>query len=141
MTKIKNDYQLAASKNWLKKFEEALDSAKRNSKDVPPRIRQAQVDGIRSQIQDLVSEIEEYETIKAMPPERMKVESLEALPEALIQLRIARDLTQADLAAKLGIKPQQIQKWEASCYERAAYASILKVAKALGIQMEGLVTD
>ena len=138
MTKIKNDYQLAASKTWLREFEEALKEAEQDS-ELTPRLRDAHVDSIQSQMRDLESEIEEYERIKDTPPQEMSIGSLEELPESLVRLRIAKDMTQADLASKLGIKQQQIQKWEASSYERAAYATVLKVAKALGVEIEGRV--
>ena len=137
MTRIRNDYQLAATRKWLVQFEEELKRAKRDSKNLHPRLRTAQVEGIRSQIKDLKSEIDEYEALRDTPPRDVVIVSLEDLPEALIRVRIARRLTQEQLADKLGVKPQQVQKWEAGAYQRASYASILKVAKVLGIDMEG----
>ena len=137
MVNIKNDYQLAASKTWLKEFKKALEEARWDSRDLAPRLRQAQVEGIQSQIKDLEAEIQEYESLKKTAPENVMINSLEELPEALVRVRIARHLTQDQLAEKLGVKPQQVQKWEASTYQRASYASILKVANALGIKMKG----
>ncbi|MBM4258372.1 MAG: helix-turn-helix transcriptional regulator [Deltaproteobacteria bacterium] len=40
--------------------------------------------------------------------------SLEELPKTLIQARIAGGLSQEDLATTLGLKPQQIQRYEAT---------------------------
>ncbi len=42
----------------IAEFDQALVLAKRDSKGLHPRLRQAQVDGIRSQIADLKSEVE-----------------------------------------------------------------------------------
>lgn len=137
MVNIKNDYQLAASKTWLKEFKKALEKARRNSRDLAPRLRQAQVEGIQSQIKDLEVEIQDYESLKKTAPENVMINSLEELPEALVRVRIARHLTQDQLAEKLGIRPQQVQKWEASTYQHASYASILKAANTLGIKMKG----
>ena len=137
MIKIKNDFQLAASRKWLAKFEKALEDAKHDSRDLHPRLHQDQVKGIRSQVKDLKREIGEYESLRSTQPGEVIVESLEDLPDALIRVRIARHLTQEHLAEKLVIRPQQVQKWEAGAYQRASYASILKVARALGIEMEG----
>ena len=138
MTKIKNDYQLAATRKWLMQFEEELKRAKQDSKNLAPRLRRAQIEGIRSQIKDLESEIDEYEAIRNTRPRGVVVDSLGDLPDALIRMRIARHLTQDQLAAKLGVKPQQVQKWEAGAYQRASYASVLKVARVLGIEMESV---
>ncbi len=137
MIKIKNNFQLAASRKWLAQFEKSLEGAKQNSRNIHPRIHQAQVDGILSQINDLKREIDEYESLRDAQPGEVIVESLEDLPDALIRVRIARHFTQELLAEKLGVRPQQVQKWEAGAYQRASYASILKVARALGIEMEG----
>lgn len=137
MTRIKNDLQLAATKKWIAEFDQALVLAKRDSKGLHPRLRQAHVDGIRSQIADLKSEVEEYEAIRSKDPGGIAVESLEELPEALVRVRIARHLTQEQLAARIGVTPQQVQKWEASAYRSAKYSTVLKVASALKIEMAG----
>ncbi len=57
-----------------------------------------------------------------MVPKTLKLDSLDALPKVLIQGRIAAGLTQEDLAARLGLKPQQIQRYEASDYHIASFA-------------------
>jgi ribosome-binding protein aMBF1 (putative translation factor) len=131
MTKIKNARQLAASKAWLAEFQESLKDARENPKDLHPRLRKAELDGIRSQIEELESEIQEYQELQEKTPEQVVLASLEDLPEAMVRMRIVRGLTQEQLAEKLGIKPQQVQKWEAGAYSRATYSRLLQVAKAL----------
>ena len=64
MIKIKNDRQLAATKKWRASFQEALAKARQNSRNLHPRLHQAQVDGIRSQIKDLDTEIAEYQALR-----------------------------------------------------------------------------
>jgi len=46
------------------------------------------------------------------------------LPKALVQARIARGLTQKDLADRLGMDEQKIQDYEATDYQRARLARI-----------------
>jgi hypothetical protein len=36
---------------------------------------------------------------------------------------------------RLGVKPQQVQRYEATEYESASFARILKVVQALGLRM------
>lgn len=57
--------------------------------------------------------------------------SLEALSTRLIEIRIASHLTQTDFAGKLGLKPQQIKRYEASRYIGASLARLTDVANAL----------
>jgi transcriptional regulator with XRE-family HTH domain len=44
-------------------------------------------------------------------------------------------MTQEGLARRLGVKPQQVQRYEATEYESASFARILKVVQALGLRM------
>jgi hypothetical protein len=44
-------------------------------------------------------------------------------------------MTQEGLAHRLGVKPQQVRRYEATEYESASFARILKVVQALGLRM------
>ncbi|MGB2865755.1 MAG: helix-turn-helix transcriptional regulator, partial [Sedimentisphaerales bacterium] len=65
--------------------------------------------------------------------------SVEDLPQILVKARIARDYTQKKLAENLGIKPQQIQKYEITGYRSASWKRILEVMDALGLEFEAHV--
>ncbi|MCC7341398.1 MAG: helix-turn-helix domain-containing protein [Bryobacterales bacterium] len=54
------------------------------------------------------------------------LEAVEDLPKTLIRARIASGMTQERLAHRLGIKSQQIQRYEATEYESASFASSLR---------------
>lgn len=86
-------------------------------------------------LQDFEAELHEYETLKAGDPKILELDSLEALPKVLIQARIAAGLTQEDLAARLGVKPQQIQRYEASDYQTASFARLREIACVLGLRI------
>ncbi|MEA1977866.1 MAG: helix-turn-helix transcriptional regulator [Chloroflexota bacterium] len=131
MTRIKNKRQLAASKAWLSEFRRALKVARKNPVHLPPRLLKAELGGIRSQIQALEREIEEYDALVKASPNDVALTSLKDLPDTLVRMRIVRGLTQDQLAEKLNIKPQQIQRWEAGAYRSATYKRMLQVATAL----------
>ena len=63
------------------------------------------------------------------------METVEDLPRALIRARIAAGMTQEGLARRLGVKPQQVQRYEATEYESASFTRICKVVQALGLKM------
>lgn len=56
---------------------------------------------------------------------------LENLPEMLIEERVRLGLTQKQLADKMGLKEQQIQRYESSRYQSASLRRLQEVAKAL----------
>ena len=48
-------------------------------------------------------------------------------------------MTQEDLAARLGVKPQQIQRYEASDYQTASLARLREIARLLGLDVRETV--
>lgn len=63
------------------------------------------------------------------------IDGIGAIPDMLVAARIARGMTQKDLAEFMGLKMQQIQAYEADCYQSASLSRIAWVAKALGIKV------
>jgi HTH-type transcriptional regulator/antitoxin HipB len=53
------------------------------------------------------------------------------VPQDLIRARIASGLSQKELAKRLGMPEQQIQRYEAKEYESVSLARIAEIAKAL----------
>lgn len=131
---IKNDRQYRITKAQAEEFEQALASL--NAAPAPglsPLIRKAQLDATRSQLDELNCELAEYDALVAGKQRVLELASLEELPRALIRARIASGLTQRDLAERLGVKEQQVQRYEATDYSAASLARINEVVVALGL--------
>ena len=76
-----------------------------------------------------------YERLHLGQSKVVILEAVEDLPKALIRARIAAGMTQEGLARRLGVKPQQVQRYEATEYKSASFARILKVVQALKLSM------
>ena len=87
---------------------------------------------MRSQLGDLERELREYESLKAGGFELDQLNVVAELATVLIKARIAQGLSQKDLAERLGLKQQQIQRYEATDYASASLARLRQVASALG---------
>src|SRR5215471_2852389 len=87
---------------------------------------------MESQLEELREELAEYEALRNGHIAVLELDSLDKLPEALIRARIAAGLTQKQLAQRLGLKEQQIQRYEAKRYAGASLQRIQAVAEALG---------
>lgn len=135
---IKNERQYRVTQAQAKKFEQALAQLNKKfgkEKEVHPLLWKAQKDSLQSQLSELREEIEEYEALKSGQKAVLELNSLEELPSALIQARIASELSQKELAERLGIKEQQIQRYEATEYASASFTRILEVIQVLGIKV------
>jgi DNA-binding XRE family transcriptional regulator len=114
-----------------------LEQSSASEQDVPPRLAKAQADALRSQQEELREELSVYEAL----PERSALElgSFRELPLALVLARIAEGLTQKELAERLGLREQQIQRYESTEYRSASWTRIQEVIEALGADVEGEV--
>ncbi|MEP7367528.1 MAG: helix-turn-helix transcriptional regulator [Acidobacteriota bacterium] len=133
---IKNDRQYRITKGQAERFAAAIASAaaKPNPR-LHPTLRKAELAALKSQFDDLKSEIREYESLCSGKRRDIALASIEDLAKSLIQARIAAGLTQEDLAVKLGLKPQQIQRYEATSYRSASLERIHEVLRALGLEL------
>ena len=102
------------------------------------RITRAQAnrfsEALQSQLSDLEAEIQEYEALKAGDFAFGQLKEVAKLPRQLIRARIARGLSQRELADRLGLKEQQVQRYEASDYASASFGRIRDVVSALGME-------
>jgi len=102
--------------------------------------RDLQADALESQMDDLRDEVAEYEQLRAGNVTTIEAVSLAGLADALIKARIARGWTQAELARKLGVAEQQVQRDEASRYTGAALSRLCDIAEALEVEVHEIVT-
>jgi transcriptional regulator with XRE-family HTH domain len=73
--------------------------------------------------------------------ERLPFSSLPELPIALIKARIAKGMTQKQLAEKIGVREQQIQRYESSHYGSASFDRVTEISEALEISFSEIVME
>ncbi len=131
---VSNERQYRITKAQAEKFSQALQEATARS-GVNPLLQKLEQDALRSQLHDLEQELREYETLRAGEESVLTLDSFAELPRALIKARVASGLTQKDLADRLGLKEQQIQRYEATDYTAASVRRLKQVIEALGIRV------
>lgn len=139
---ITNERQYRITTAELKRFEEALAerTAAGPSPDVHLRIHQAMLDAMASERDELRAQLDRYDDLRSGRVAERTLHSLRELPIALIEARIAARLTQRELAARLGVPEQQVQRWEANSYSGAAIERLQEIADALRLQVLETVT-
>lgn len=132
---ITNERQYRMSRSWLERFEQARAGVEVQGDTLPPRAKQAFRDQYDSQIEELRAQLAEYEALRRGEVGVLELDSLRALPEALIRARTAAGLSQQALAARLGLKKQQVQRWEATRYAGVDLERLQAIADALGVHI------
>ncbi len=127
---IKNEKQYKVAKSKLNKWLETQSQLR--SSDITDWVVKEQKFGVEQQIKQLKSEIKEYEdTVSGRGRKLLELELVSQIPSMLIKWRIARHLTQRDLAERAGIHENQLQKYEAEDYGCASYQTIAHIAQVL----------
>ena len=139
---ITNERQYRITKAELRRFEEALaaQAAAGPSPNVHPRIHQALMDATASERDELRAQLARYEDLRSGRVAQRTLHSLRELPVALIEARIAARLTQRELAERLGLPEQQVQRWEANEYACVGVDRLQTIADALGVQVLETIT-
>ena len=135
---IKNERQYKITKAQAARFSNTLESLRQKpdaDNRTHPLIAKAQEDALSSQLADLESELREYESLKAGEFHLEPLEAIVDVASALIKARIALGMSQKDLAERIGLKEQQIQRYEATDYASANLARIKEIVGAFGLDI------
>lgn len=135
---ITNERQYRITKSEARKFEQAIAAARGRepSSDVDSRIHQAMIESLESELAVLQEQVERYDALKAGKVKSRRARSLRELPIVLIEGRIVAGLTQRELAKRLGVPEQQIQRYEATLYAGVSLQRLQEVADTLGLEIE-----
>ena len=131
---ITTEHQFRITKGEIKRLEEALSKVAEQNKDLHPKLQTAMRESLDSQLQELCEQVAEYEALRDGKITSLEFDSLAGVPIGLIKARIAKGLTQKELAESLNLKEQQIQRYEATLYEGAGLDRIQQVANVLGMR-------
>lgn len=134
---ITNERQYKITRSEAEKFRKALQDFRPLNliKDgIDPMIAEAQKRAMESQLTTLLETLDRYESLQAGEVETLESDTISSIGRQLIEARIARAFTQKELADRLGMKPQQIQRYETEEYMSANLPRLVEVADALGIE-------
>lgn len=128
---IKNERQYKVTRSRLDELRVTIEELGRAplADGLQPEMRELQVDALRGTIGDLEAELADYDSLDDATV--IEATGIDQLPVALIRARIARGLTQRQLADKVGVKEQAIQRYEASDYAGVSFARLVEIADAL----------
>lgn len=140
---ITNERQYKITKAQLDRLEYAVAELARKSADsgqVSDALTKISLEALASEAAVLREQLLEFDTLKAGSGAAVVVRSLGDLPCALIRARIANGMSQRDLAVKLGLQEQQIQRYEATEYSTANLRRLLEVASAVDLKVSSEVS-
>lgn len=133
---ILNQRQYRVTTAQIERLQSSLELSKQKKGEMDDRIFNSMVAGLSSQISELKSQIKEYEKIQNA---KALDYSLENLPDILIKARVALGWTQKELAKKVNVDPQQIQRYEKTNYSSVSLERAIEILQAMGINLKGKI--
>jgi HTH-type transcriptional regulator / antitoxin HigA len=133
---ITNEKQYRSTRTLIDRLKASVDALEADTAaEINPILRKAQLAALASQIAELEDDVQLYDGLRSGAVTVFEADGLHDLPDILIQARIARAMSQRDLADYIGVKEQQIQRYEAERYRSASLERLTEVAAALHIHV------
>jgi len=128
---IKSDAQRERTVAQIEGFRKALANAELEK----PGKRSAAIrDSYESMIRQLEDELREYDQLKTGELELPHIDRLDEIAPFIAKIRIAKGVSQTELARRLGISKQVISRYEETDYQTVAIARLQEILDAIGIK-------
>jgi HTH-type transcriptional regulator / antitoxin HigA len=129
---IKNERQYRIAKANLAKWLKTLEQIKSGEQpDTSKWVVAEQLKSVEEQVRQLQADLKEYDDIVSGAKKLPSPSLVNDLPSLLVSWRIARHLTQKQLAERAGINENLLQKYESENYGCVAYNTIAHIARIL----------
>ena len=92
---------------------------------------QSNYEGMIRQLED---ELREYDELKAGKLKLPRMEKLDEMAASIAKIRMAKGITQLEVARRSGISEQTISRYEQSDYQTVGIARLQKILDAIGIK-------
>jgi len=131
---IKNEKQYKISKKKLSEVLEKINKIKSNNKEesLKQQLVLASIEDFKDQLE---KEIKEYETLKSGRSKILKERNIADLPSMIIEYKIANNLTHKELANRLGLKEQQLQRYESEGFRTVSFQNLIKFIKLMNLDL------
>jgi HTH-type transcriptional regulator / antitoxin HigA len=135
---IANERQYKITRSQAERFQQALrefneiDLARQG---IDPVIVAAQRASLEQQLAELERDISKYEKLRSGSVKQLAFSTIPEIGEKLVEARIMRGLSQRELAERLGMKEQQVQRYEHERYLTANLTRLAEVADALHLDV------
>jgi HTH-type transcriptional regulator/antitoxin HigA len=131
---IKNEKQYKITKKKLQEIRGHNERMKNEGEHLPVKEKLILAAGIYLQ-EEMENEIAAYEQLTINISPILEERSIDELPELLIEFKVQSGLTQKEFSKKIGMKEQQLQRYEAENFKSISFKNLLKILHAVGLEI------
>lgn len=125
---IRNEAQLAHTEKRLLEFQKAVVEGDEEAAEVYGEL-----------IAELQGDIREYKAVRDNYTKSFEIKAIEDIGRALTMCRVSRHMTQEQLAVQLGMKQQQLQRYEADFYAQIPLWRLAEISEVLEVELNGCI--
>jgi HTH-type transcriptional regulator/antitoxin HigA len=131
---IKNEKQYSITKKTLSNIQ--MDIERIESLDKPiPATKELILVSLNYMKLQLENQISQYNQTRSSDSRLRNERRIEELPELLIEYKINSGMTQKEFSKKVGMKEQQLQRYEAEDFRSISFRNLLKILHAIGLEI------
>lgn len=127
---IKSDAQRERTMAQIEGFRLALGRVTREAHGKRAAAIRGSYEGMIRQLED---ELHEYDRLKSGELILPKVERLDQIAPFISRIRIAKGVSQTELARRLGVSKQVVSRYEESDYQTVAISRLQEILDAIGV--------
>jgi HTH-type transcriptional regulator/antitoxin HigA len=128
---IKSDAQRDRTVAQIEGFRQALAKVDQER----PGKRSASIRGsYEGMIRQLEDELQEYDQLKSGELKLPRIERLDEIAPFVVKIRIAKGVSQTELAQRLGVSKQVVSRYEESDYQTVAISRLQEILDAIGVK-------
>jgi ribosome-binding protein aMBF1 (putative translation factor) len=128
---IKSDAQRERTAAQIEGFRQALAKVDREMTGKRAAAVRGSYEGM---IQQLENELREYDQLKSGELTLPNVERLDQIAPFIAKMRIAKGVSQTELASRLGVSKQVVSRYEETEYQTVAISRLQEILDAIGIK-------
>ena len=130
---IKSDAQRERTAAQIEGFQQALAKV---AQDKPAKRSAAIRGSYESMIRQLEDELHEYDLLKSGELDLPHIERLDQIAPFIARIRIAKGVSQTELARRLGVSKQVISRYEENEYQTVAIPRLQEILDVIGIKAD-----
>lgn len=128
---IKSDAQRDRTMAQIEGFRRALTKAEHQKPDKRSKAIRGSYEGMIRQLED---ELREYDQLKSGELDLPHVKRLDQIAPFITKIRIAKGVSQTELARRLGVSKQVVSRYEEGDYQAVSIARLQEILDAIGIK-------
>ena len=128
---IKSEAQRERTATQIEGFRQALAKVAQEKPGKRSAAIRGSYDGMIRQLED---ELREYDRLKSGQLSLPRMERLDEIAPFISKMRIAKGVSQTELARRLGVSKQVISRYEESDYQTVAITRLQEILDAIGVK-------